>query len=556
VMTNLTLPSGALLYLPFEALSNPDGSDPVTSFFDYSGTGYDATCDPATCPAPGAIGVNGSAIQLDGQSQYLSVPNTLNPASSAFTAGAWFNVASLGSANQQILQQTDGSGTGRTWLGLQASGRIYTFLGGSAMASSQSVSLNQWHYAAVTYDGATLDLYLDGQLANRADITMEANDGDLLIGASKNLATFFGGSVDEVAVFGRALSLSELRQLMAGARPALSLGFDEEQASNGTLLETGSEITMTAQLVSDDNNDKIVAGQVDAGALALDGSGDYVTVAPSPFLDLSHGAYTQTAWVYPQPADNQAYPILSSGAYTSDSQAYPFIEVVGSNELLVGFGDGTNAYSYTTGPVLTDNAWNHIAVTFDGETTRIYVNGVEVDSTTAMSGVKPYATQQFDLGRNASRTFQGRLDAVQIYPRVLSAGEIAEQARISGWMPVTLDQPDANLSTWSQSLPPLEGLFRIKARTTDEFNNISDPYTLWEGDIDNLAPRITYTMRVSGLSSAIKTEYSYTVTDYHLDPNGLTANCLDPNPTITPFDALWNRVDLEVTDQSAPPPTP
>ena len=73
-------------------------------------------------------------------------------------------------------------------------------------------------------------------------------------------------------------------------------------------------------------------------------------------------------------------------------------------------------HSYTTGSVLTDNAWNHVAVTFDGETTNIYVNGVEVDSTTAMSGVKPYATQQFDLGRNANRTFQGQLDAVQDLP--------------------------------------------------------------------------------------------------------------------------------------------
>jgi hypothetical protein len=548
VMKNLPLPAGAALYLPLEALSNPDGSDPVTSYADYSGAGHNATCSVANCPSPGAIGVNGSAAAFNGQGQYLSVPGFINPASTAFTAGAWFNTDGLISPYQPILQQTDGSGTGRTWLGLNPDGTIYTALGGSGLTGQETVTAGTWHYAAVTYDGATLNLYLDGQLIANSAGAMEASDGDLLIGAHKNLTRYFSGSIDEVAVFGRALSLGELRQLMTGARPALSLGFDEDQAINGAILKTGSEITLTAQLVSDDSNNKIVNGQVDSGALALDGNGDYVAVSPSPFLNLSHGAFSQMAWVYPQPVDNQAYPILSSGAYIPDSQAYPFIEVVEQTKLRVGFGDGTNAYSYTTGPVLTDNAWNHVAITFDGQTTRIYVDGAQVDATQAMTGKTPYPTQQFDLGRDASRTFQGQLDAVQIYPRSLSAAEVAEQARISGWMPVTLDQPDANLSTWSQALPPLEGLFRIKARTTDEFNNTSDPYTLWEGDIDNLAPRITYTMSLSGSGDAAITTYRYTVTDYHLDPNGLTANCLDPNPTITPFDALWNRVDLGVTD--------
>ena len=112
----------------------------------------------------------------------------------------------------------------------------------------------------------------------------------------------------------------------------------------------------------------------------------------------------------------------------------------------------------------------------------------------------------------------------KIYPRTLTDAEIAEQARISGWTPVTLDQPDANLSTWTQALPQLEGLYRIKARTQDEFNNISDPYTLWEGDIDTMAPRITYTMRISGTGDAAITEYTYTVTDYHLESKRADGN--------------------------------
>ena len=548
VLNNLPLPSGALLQLPLEDASSETDTNVTASFTDFSGAGHNATCDGDTCPTPGVMGVKGSAVEFDGQNDYLTVPALLNPSSSAFTAGVWINLKSLGSVNQEIMQQTDVNGTGRTWLGIQTDGKLFSFLGGSNLTSPQSVSPGEWHYAAVSYDGTTVALYLDGQLVSSAAKTMEPSDGALLLGSGKQLSNYFTGQMDEAAVFNRALSLTELRQLMLDVKPTLNLGFDENKLVNGDSLDTGSEMTLTAQLVSNDNGDKHVTGQVDAGALALDGNGDYVAVSSSPYLDLSQGTFTQMAWVYPQPADGQAYPILSSGAYAGDNQAYPFIEVIESSKLRVGFGDGTNLYSYTTGSVLSPNVWNHIAVTFDSQNLRVYVNGTEVGTTTAMSGVTPYPTQQFDLGRNADRTFQGQLDAVQIYSRALSAAEVAEQSRISGWQPVTLDHPNTNLSTWNQTLPQLEGMYRIKAHTADGFNNISDPYTLWEGDIDTMAPRVSYTTRLVGSGDNAKTEYNYTVTDYHLDPNGLTATCLDPNPAITPFDSLWNRVDLGVAD--------
>ena len=110
----------------------------------------------------------------------------------------------------------------------------------------------------------------------------------------------------------------------------------------------------------------------------------------SPFLDLSHGQYSQIAWIYPQPDNDNTYPLISSEGVDDVQRAYPFVELVEQTKLRAGFGDGSTQTSFTTGSIITANAWNQVGVTFDGETMRIYVNGVEAASTMAFSGLTPY----------------------------------------------------------------------------------------------------------------------------------------------------------------------
>ena len=140
---------------------------------------------------------------------------------------------------------------------------------------------------------------------------------------------------------------------------------------------------------------------------------------------------------------------------------------------------------------------------------------------------------------------------MQIFPRTLDAAEILEQALITGWQDATLATPNANLSTWSQSLPQVEGLYRLHGRSTDAFNNISVPVPLWEGIIDTMAPRAVTTYRFIGEGASAQTEYTYTITDLHADPNGITGMCIDANPTITPMASAWYRTSLGYTDPTS-----
>ncbi len=76
-----------------------------------------------------------------------------------------------------------------------------------------------WHHVVGTYDGSTMKIYVDGELALEEDQAFDflgTNDQDLRIGCSKDRPqySFEGGSIDEAAVWRRALSDDEVKEIM------------------------------------------------------------------------------------------------------------------------------------------------------------------------------------------------------------------------------------------------------------------------------------------------------------------------------------------------------
>ncbi|MEZ4867006.1 MAG: LamG-like jellyroll fold domain-containing protein [Caldilineaceae bacterium] len=206
-------PDGLALYLP---LDDGFGSD---SFVDLSVYGRDATCGEGQCPLAaqnnGLQSVEtGSFVEFDGTDDYLTVPNVLNPAAGSFSAAAWFNVSPLSNGNRYILQQADGNGVGRTWFMVLGNGTLRSFLGNSALDHPTKVTMNAWHHAVLTYDQPTqtLTLYLDG-VAVSTTRALEASAGEMLVGVSKAKSGYFKGNIDEVAIFDRALSATEIGYL-------------------------------------------------------------------------------------------------------------------------------------------------------------------------------------------------------------------------------------------------------------------------------------------------------------------------------------------------------
>lgn len=151
-------------------------------------------------------------------------------------------------------------------------------------------------------------------------------------------------------------------------------------------------------------------------ALHFNGSNDYVLCGT-----LLPGSYTKEAWVYVTNF-GLSNNIISGGA--NDGRHAFFIPNTSGNRLSAGHNGVWTAVQDPT-PLVT-NTWYHVAVTYDAATTtmKLYKNGTLVASNT---NVAPYTNgNMVRLGAfdNGTNLFNGKLDEVRIWNRVLSACEL------------------------------------------------------------------------------------------------------------------------------------
>ena len=137
---------------------------------------------------------------------------------------AWFLNEDSWNGNNRIVQKSD--------LQYQFCAQFGFFnlsLGGVSNNSLNAPlpSTGVWHHSVATYDGATMSIYIDGVLVAQQpstgyidgtnDSNGPGNDNFLLnIGAkpdSLNSVDFFTGSIDDVAIYNRALSSNEVSEL-------------------------------------------------------------------------------------------------------------------------------------------------------------------------------------------------------------------------------------------------------------------------------------------------------------------------------------------------------
>lgn len=80
---------------------------------------------------------------------------------------------------------------------------------------------DKWYHIAGTFDGENIRIYLDGEMAGEKAIgknnpSIVWNDNDSSVGGRSHNESWFVGIIDEFALFNRALTDGEIRQMMAG----------------------------------------------------------------------------------------------------------------------------------------------------------------------------------------------------------------------------------------------------------------------------------------------------------------------------------------------------
>ena len=155
-----------------------------------------------------------TSASFDGINDYVTTAPGILSNRNAFSMIAWIKPASFTASRVAICGQND-----TAELGFIDPTQIqaWTALGGS-VTLAYPYPRNQWHHVAVVANGTTLRIYFDGEVAatggsptaNYGNSPDTFNIGGAVFDATGN---YYPGAIDEVAVFSKALTDVQIRQL-------------------------------------------------------------------------------------------------------------------------------------------------------------------------------------------------------------------------------------------------------------------------------------------------------------------------------------------------------
>ena len=201
------------------------------------------------------------------------------------------------------------------------------------------------------------------------------------------------------------------------------------------MIDLPEDVTITAQYSEGDVNESdekdvsIFAICPSGNALEFDGVDDFVAVPDNPALSPKH--ITIAAWIYPE---NLSHNVQIVGKWRMYNIGGEYIfDNKNNNDALrfaATFGGNNFIPIYSDDAVLHTNAWQHVAVTWDGLNCVFYVNGENAGEDNSAAGDLPDSDNSVYIGRNYNwgsggpRPFDGKIDEVTIFNRALSAEEI------------------------------------------------------------------------------------------------------------------------------------
>jgi chitodextrinase len=187
-----------------------------TLLTDLSGNGNNGTISGATWTISGKYG---NALTFNGTNALVTVNNAPSlQLTSAMTLEAWVYPTTVSSTWRDVIYKGDdnyylmamSNNSKRPVAGAILGGVYAEAIGPNALTA------NTWAHLAVTYDGATVRLYVNAvQVASRAQTgAIATSTNPLQIGGDSIYAQYFAGRIDEARIYNRALSVAEIQSDM------------------------------------------------------------------------------------------------------------------------------------------------------------------------------------------------------------------------------------------------------------------------------------------------------------------------------------------------------
>lgn len=385
--------------LALDAQGNFDGTvngADWTSGISHSGLDFNAIDGGVTIPANANLNLTGDEISLT----------------------FWFKMNEIAEAgcflfhNTKYIVYIDGNG--------KVSFAIYNPTYHSIVTNwSDRILDTDWHFVAATYDGTTMKLFIDNQLMNSSEQSGNLNSrvAEIHIG-NQSSYRFLDGLMDEVAIYNRALTIDEINT-MYNTIPNPDTG-DGNLVSWWPMNEFGGTAVPDAHGNNNGTESNATwATGVSGNCLSFNGESSTVNIPNNPTLDFAN-ELTIMAWVNTR--DYKEAKIAQKGDW--DGHGIGGTKWTGWKGHVRLEESGSESIEWTEGRPLL-NEWYHVALTYDGNMLKLYVNG-QLNNSRTISGTLHVNTRTASIGSDngAQKFFNGLIDEVKFFNSALNQTEI------------------------------------------------------------------------------------------------------------------------------------
>jgi len=444
--------NGLIGWYPFDGNAN-----------DESTNGNNGIINGATLTAD-RFGDNEKAYEFNGPDTFITLPNDFfnGTQNGLYSINLW---AKHNSTNKNSVLFYKGGSWKESSINLLSNGKIHYGYKESntnstiqILESNTVLDSNKWYNICITAANGEVKLYINGILESQLQTNYVVDWSTSINTSCAGVGTHFGknynncstnngnyGIIDDFGIWNRSLTQEEISDLYNGNE---TVCVPEYIPTNGLIGfwpfcgnandESGNNLDGTiigsTELTNDRFDQTNSAYDFDYANASFGQQNDEIYIPYDDILNVNN--ITASVWVYPRQyfwsgdsgtANTVVLTRWENG--TSNPSGTAWRIVYDSSSVLGAISNGTSSRVAEDNNPLTLNNWNHIVMTYNSESIKLYINGVLKATTTSPGVMNTASTSGISIGEAAQyngywHPTDGIIDDIGIWDRALTAQEI------------------------------------------------------------------------------------------------------------------------------------
>ncbi len=380
---------------------------------------------------------------FNGVNTYISsspVPSAAN----TLTVAVWIDPnaisqSSFGSgAGGTIIDENEGGGSNGWIFGVKNNNKLWFWpSSGNDKYSTGNIPLNTWTYVVATYNGNSLNLYINGTLDSSQPMSTPQGGATFFkIGAKSWITGYWSGQMANLQLYNRSLTSGQVKQLYLQGLASTPLANQGLVAwwplsgSPGSYANTQTQYTSTANSLAYNSIVFINQNaQQNATQVPLFNGANSVVRFPSNALPNGNLCnITTTEWVY-----DSGLPTTSlAGTFDFWSSGSDSVQM-NNTELRFTLANSVYTDTWTYSPGYSfKGSWLFMSTVLNDGAVSSYLNGVPVGNPPSNNiGCIDVANGAFGEINGGSTYMNGSIEDVQVYNSVLSQFQL-DQLYVQG----------------------------------------------------------------------------------------------------------------------------